>query len=604
MEQKLQNIIFPATDNLEPQYELYYRGVQCPLDREEQILYMPELGVFDFSTYLNGCSYGKWKKYTKLQNVRLELDIQGEFDIVLVGHNMNDFTPMRQVFARQSFHNKERSIISLQYPQNEQLRIGFDIVTKSNCMLYGGGYYGEYDENDLHEVTLCIATTTCRKEEFIKNNVALLKKEILENEDDMKNHFYIHVVDNGRTLDVDDMNGWHIKVHPNKNVGGAGGYARGMIESLQNNPPATHVLLMDDDIQVLPESIKRTYRLLTLLKEEYKDAMISGAMMLYEKPEIQHEDIGTIKDNCILNSLKGGFDQRLLMSNLRNEEDEYHYGAPNHYAAWWYCCIPADVIRKNGLPLPIFIRCDDVEYGLRCKTQFITMDGICVWHMGFVTKYNLAIDRYQMHRNYLIDQAVGTLPRRCDASQFIMKGFRSEMLRFNYNGAEITLKALKDFMKGPEFIEQDLGEKILMENREYNEKFVPLSEFGEVEWDMTQVLDQPMRKKLDTLWYRLTYNGHRFWPQAWLKKERPCVYSSDYYQPQKYVRKKAMYVVNVDTRMATLRQIDKKRWKTLKREWDRTWRQYKRQRDNIEKEYREAFPYLTSMEFWKKYLEI
>lgn len=43
-----------------------------------------------------------------------------------------------------------------------------------------------------------------------------------------------------------------------------------MIESIRQKPKATHVLLMDDDVVVLSESIKRTYLLLLLAKEKYK----------------------------------------------------------------------------------------------------------------------------------------------------------------------------------------------------------------------------------------------------------------------------------------------------------------------------------------------
>lgn len=55
----------------------------------------------------------------------------------------------------------------------------------------------------------------------------------------------------------------HIYYHRNKNVGGSGGFTRGMIESIRQKPKATHVLLMDDDVVVLSESIKRTYCVFT-----------------------------------------------------------------------------------------------------------------------------------------------------------------------------------------------------------------------------------------------------------------------------------------------------------------------------------------------------
>ncbi len=53
------------------------------------------------------------------------------------------------------------------------------------------------------------------------------------------------------------------------------------------------------------------------------------------------------------------------------------------YGAWWYSCIPVKAIEKNGLPMPFFIRCDDVEFGMRNKPVYMTMNCICVWHASF-----------------------------------------------------------------------------------------------------------------------------------------------------------------------------------------------------------------------------
>ena len=64
----------------------------------------------------------------------------------------------------------------------------------------------------------------------------------------------------------------------NKNAGGAGGFTRTIIETKKQEEEngLTHILLMDDDVVMQPESIYRTYKILTLLKEEYKDAFIGG----------------------------------------------------------------------------------------------------------------------------------------------------------------------------------------------------------------------------------------------------------------------------------------------------------------------------------------
>lgn len=45
-----------------------------------------------------------------------------------------------------------------------------------------------------------------------------------------------------------------------------------------------HALLMDDDIVIEPEALVKTYQILTLLKDEYEDAFIGGAMLRLDKP--------------------------------------------------------------------------------------------------------------------------------------------------------------------------------------------------------------------------------------------------------------------------------------------------------------------------------
>ena len=86
-------------------------------------------------------------------------------------------------------------------------------------------------------IKLTIGTTTMKKKAFITKNVKALNEEILSSDDEISCHFHIHVVDNGRTLKREDFPEHPaIALHPNKNVGGSGGFARGMIEALHQTP--------------------------------------------------------------------------------------------------------------------------------------------------------------------------------------------------------------------------------------------------------------------------------------------------------------------------------------------------------------------------------
>jgi len=132
---------------------------------------------------------------------------------------------------------------------------------------------------------------------------------------------------------------------------------------------------MDDDVMVMPESLFRTYYLLRLLKDEYKKCFLSGAMFDYDIRQKQYEDVGFVhKADGSYGPVKSAMDMRLLKNIVANEN--YSFNVDDAYAGWWYCCIPVEHIEDRGLPLPVFVRGDDVEFSLRNKPGFIALNGI------------------------------------------------------------------------------------------------------------------------------------------------------------------------------------------------------------------------------------
>ena len=184
-------------------------------------------------------------------------------------------------------------------------------------------------------------------------------------------HVEVFVADNGRTLAVEELQTPQVHIYPNRNVGGAGGFTRDLIEMMQNNDiyRITHVLLMDDDIVIEPEALVKTYMLLSLLKEEYLDTFVGGAMLRLDRQYIQVES-GAVWNAGHLDPLKMNLDLRQCEACLYNETEEF-----SEYNAWWYCCFPIDIVTPENLPLPIFIRGDDLEYGLRNMKHLILMNG-------------------------------------------------------------------------------------------------------------------------------------------------------------------------------------------------------------------------------------
>lgn len=143
-------------------------------------------------------------------------------------------------------------------------------------------------EEKINDVRISIATTTFKKEDYITRNISILERELFYSDEPAKNHIRLRIIDNGRTLDPDEFNSEYIHVYPNENVGGAGGFTRGILESISAEDfKATHVLLMDDDVMVLPESFIRTYSLLALVKPQYSERYVSGAMLYFEQMNLR-----------------------------------------------------------------------------------------------------------------------------------------------------------------------------------------------------------------------------------------------------------------------------------------------------------------------------
>lgn len=605
MEQMIQHLLFPSGE-LKDQWELFYKGSRGVIGEEEQRLYVafPRYEYAGFYTYLNGCSLRKWKQYTQIKTVRLVLELEGECRITFSGYSKNNIMPEKTIFETRQYEQTGRRQIAFTYPETDCQIVGFEIECLSEVIVFGGGYIGITEENCVPNVVeLAVGTTTMKKEAFITKNIKALYEGILSSDDEISQHFHIHIVDNGRTLKRGDFPEHSaITLHPNKNVGGSGGFARGMIEALNQTPRATNVLLMDDDVLVIPDSIYRMYQLLRFMKGKYRDVFIEGAMLYYEDRNCQHEDIGTISGKADIGPLKPRYCLTELDAVLSNERQFPKH--PNQYGAWWCCCIPATQIDRNGLPLPLFIRSDDIEYSLRCKPDIITMNGICIWHMGFTAKYNASFDLYQLSRNFFIARATTGTFQNIDLLRDFVHKFRMAMFSFNYNAAELLIRAMEDYLKGPGFISVDSGEKLVQQNAGLNETMENVFKVSEEYFNLNTVFEDTGRSKLKRLLYGLTFNGQRFFPEALLRKDPVYIPFNYVYTPSKLAFHKKLISVNPDTRLGAVRIMDRRKFRYELKRFHEVMRRYQREHKNVDARYKAARKYLTSEVFWRKYLEI
>lgn len=281
--------------------------------------------------------------------------------------------------------------------------IGFTIQCLGEEGAYmGGEWNGQFSQ--WNERKIGISITTFKREKYVKRTMKVLQ-------DFQRDHPWLSVlvVDNGGTLqEIDDTK---FRVIHNRNYGGSGGFTRGMIEYVEQGK-VDYVLLMDDDIVLETSALERTFALLSGLKKEYMDSFLSGAMLSLENPCIQYENTAAWRKIRLYGE---GKDFNLINVNnlLKNEIVP---SQKNRYGAWWFCCIPVQRIRDIGYPLPVFIKGDDMEYGIRNHREVMSMNGIGVWHQSFLAKISPVVNYYS-DRNMLI---INNYAEDCGFSTFII----------------------------------------------------------------------------------------------------------------------------------------------------------------------------------------
>lgn len=421
---KLYDCVF---DNKKDRKELYLKCVADNIEIQRKGILCSQVNTeLDFCTYFNSFSIKKWKQYTDIKNVIIKADIDGIFDIEIYAVNNNNEILLKRI-KNTNVLNEVLPVDKLDYPV-----IALKVISKqANSKIENITYHGDFAAWDSQKIGVVICTF--QREEYVKNTIA----KLMDFADD-KEWLSVVVVDNGRTLEKVDSN--KLKIIHNPNYGGSGGFTRGIIENLENDNN-DYVLLMDDDIDIDTTALERTYSLLSALKDEYKESFLAGAMLSIDEPYMQYENTA-FWNHYKFCSLGYNF-------NLTNKNDFikniYIQDYVDHYAAWWYCCIPIRRIFSIGLPIPLFLKGDDIEYSLRNNRKIIFINGIAVWHEPF-NKKNSALVNYFSDRNMLIVNLLAKSSSRIYFSLSLsLRIIRRIIFDFNKNSLWILSMSLVDF---------------------------------------------------------------------------------------------------------------------------------------------------------------
>jgi galactofuranosylgalactofuranosylrhamnosyl-N-acetylglucosaminyl-diphospho-decaprenol beta-1,5/1,6-galactofuranosyltransferase len=282
------------------------------------------------------------------------------------------------------------------------------------------------------------------------------------------------------------------------------------------------------------------------------------------------------------------------------------------YNAWWMCLIPREVPETLGLPLPLFIKWDDAEYGLRAGAAgypTVTLPGAAIWHLAWTDKDDVSDwQAYFFARNRLIVAALHS-PHE-DGGGIARTSIRADLkhlLKLEYSAVALHLKAYQDFLAGPSAVFPALPTALAdvrAQQATYSDsqvitarKDMPTPEMGAV------VAEGMTRIPVGTVAIaRTALKALRNNLRPARSPEAPPQLQIAAQDAQWFVlsRLDAVSVSTADGRGVTVRRRDPAAFRRLARESVRLNLEIRRRFPELIGEYRAAYGELTSAENWQK----
>jgi galactofuranosylgalactofuranosylrhamnosyl-N-acetylglucosaminyl-diphospho-decaprenol beta-1,5/1,6-galactofuranosyltransferase len=253
-----------------------------------------------------------------------------------------------------------------------------------------------------------------------------------------------------------------VQVIKQGNIGGSGGFSRSMDETVRAGQ-SDYVLLTDDDVEIDPEGILRAATFADLARQP---TIVGGQMFSRYERSVLHAFAEAVAPyrwwwgNAPNTKSRHDFGRR----NLRNTP-WLHRRADGDYNGWWMCLIPTQLIKELGLAIPIFLKWDDAEYGVRARDRgypTVSLPGVACWQAPWTDK-NDALDwnAYYHLRNRLVAALLHS-PLKHGGSLLpeSLERQLQALLSMQYSTAGLRLLAIEDVLSGPEHLHREIATKL------------------------------------------------------------------------------------------------------------------------------------------------
>ena len=429
-----------------------------------------------FGTYFNAFPASYWRRWSEFSVVRLTARLRGQGNLIIYRSTAKGHV----VRAESARIDSDQAVVhAFELPLAPFIDGGwywFDIEADERELALELAEWA-FETDRQAQGRLSVGITTFNRPDFCAAQLVNLgdTPEVLDLLDE------VIVVDQGtqRVSEHPDFArasqalGEKLRVVEQPNLGGSGGFSRAMSEAASKGS-ADYVLLLDDDVVCEMHGIERAVTFADLARQP---VLVGGQMFSLYDRSVMHAFGETLAPWRWFwgpaPATKHGqdFSRRTLRSTRW-----LHRRIDVDYNGWWMCLVPTKVIREIGLSLPMFIKWDDAEFGLRARAAgypTVTLPGSAVWHVPWTEKDDtLDWQAYFHERNRLVTGLLHSPYER--GGRLVLESLENHakrMVSMQYSTGEVILLALEDVLAGPERMHRDMSYR-LKEVRELRERHI------------------------------------------------------------------------------------------------------------------------------------
>lgn len=450
----LQEIVFPDAE-ICTETDLFFRASDRAFHRlGRQSVAFLDGGWLQFDTWMNLFNLENWRHHCRLDGLWLTLEGRGQMALRVWQITGRDHDNLLLHDDLITLTGAPLAVDLSHALEAENMRasgalIVFRITALERGELTGAHYSTRAPADDVLP-TLAISITTFRREADVARTAARLAAfvDTFEHGDRLR----VQVVDNGQSVTLPDHPA--LRLIPNENLGGAGGFARGLLEASEAG--FSHCLFMDDDASFQMENIRRTYAFLRLARDPR--TALAGAMISNARKWAMWEYGAVFEYHCRPQYL--GRDLRHMPDVLGMELEQVHAIPAQFYGGWWFFAFPVGEVQHY--PFPFFVRGDDISFSLANPFRIARLNGVVSFQDDFPAKES-PLTLYLDLRNHLSHHlSFAPLHRGAwKTAQIALRFVGRSLSRFHYESAEAQLRALEDVMRGPDFFARtaDMAER-------------------------------------------------------------------------------------------------------------------------------------------------